>query len=449
MATRADEEVIGLAHAPLWGLVRTAQAEHGEREILLVDLDDHHASQRALPSAVASGEPQLTLRNGTLLVPRLARAAPSADASTRPLHPEGTVLVTGGTGGLGALVARHLVAKHGVRHLLLTSRQGLSAPGAEALKRDLLAAGAQVTIAACDAADRAALERLCASVSADHPLTGVIHTAGVIDDGMLRTMTDEQPHRVLRPKVDGAIHLHELTRGLDLSAFVLFSSLSGVLGSPAQANYAAASAFLDALASKRRALGLAGLSLAWGPWAEAGMAARLSDADRERMRRQGVPLLPPQDGLALLDIALGRPDAFLVAARFDATRTSAKADAVPSMLQELIRAPAVSARPIGAGAGARPALKQRLVSMSEADRGRYVLDFVRTEVATALGLPTPEAIEPDRSLLELGVDSLIALDLKSRLGTATGLRVPDLLPLCWSSQHRSSMTCRSRELTSG
>jgi thioesterase domain-containing protein/acyl carrier protein len=290
-----------------------------------------------------------------------------------------------------------------------------------------LAAGAHVTIAACDVADRDALERLFASLGADHPLTGVIHTAGVIDDGTLRSLTDEQLHRVLRPKVDGAIHLHELTRGLDLSIFVLFSSLSGVLGSPAQANYAAANTFLDALSSKRRALGLSALSLAWGPWAEAGLFARLSEADRDRMRRQGVPPLPPQDGLALFDIALGRPEAFLVATRFDAARVSERTDTVPPLLRELVRAPAGPPRPIAAGAGSLSAFKQRLVTMSEADRGRHLLDLVRAEVSTALGLPTPDAIEPNRSFQELGLDSLMTLELKSRLGAATGLRLPDAL----------------------
>jgi thioesterase domain-containing protein/acyl carrier protein len=290
-----------------------------------------------------------------------------------------------------------------------------------------LAAGAHVTIAACDVADRDALERLFASLGADHPLTGVIHTAGVIDDGTLRSLTDEQLHRVLRPKVDGAIHLHELTRGLDLSIFVLFSSLSGVLGSPAQANYAAANTFLDALSSKRRALGLSALSLAWGPWAEAGLFARLSEADRDRMRRQGVPPLPPQDGLALFDIALGRPEAFLVATRFDAARVSERTDTVPPLLRELVRAPAGPPRPIAAGAGSLSAFKQRLVQISEADRGRYLLDLVRAEVATVLGHPTKDAIEPDRSFLEFGLDSLMLIELRNRLSAATGLRLPATL----------------------
>ena len=426
VATRSDESVLDLANAPAWGLLRTAQSEHSDRSLVLVDLDGHRASLRALPAAIASGEPQLALRGGALRVPRLARMAASSEATARPLDPEGTVLITGGTGALGALFARHLVAKHGVRHLLLTSRKGPSAPGAEALKSELTAAGAHVTLAACDAADRDALQQLLASVSCDHPLTGVIHAAGVLDDGVLLSLTPERVDRVLRPKVDAALYLHELTRELPLSAFVLFSSVAGVLGGLGQSNYAAANTFLDALAHHRRAQGLAALSLAWGPWAESrGMTAHLGNADLARMARLGMAALSPEDGLALFDAALLRPDASLVLARFRTAAWSAQIDALPPLLRGLVRITA--RRPVAARADALSTLKQRLAALSDTDRDRALLDLVRSEVATVLGLTTPNAVAPSRPLQELGLDSLMAIELRNRLGTATGLRLPATL----------------------
>ena len=426
IATRPDEGVLDLARAPLWGLVRSAQSEHPDRALVLIDLDDHETSRRALPAALASGEPQLAVRDGTLRVPRLARIAASSEATVRPLDPEGTVLITGGTGKLGALFARHLVAKHGVRHLLLTSRQGRDAPGAETLKSELTAAGARVMLAACDVADRDALQQLLASVPSDHPLTGVIHAAGVLDDGVLLSLTPERVDRVLRPKVDAALHLHELTQELNLSAFVLFSSLAGVLGSLGQSNYAAANSFLDALAHQRRAQGRPATSLAWGYWADrGGMTAHLGGADLRRMTRLGMSPLSLEDGLALFNAALLRPDASLVLARFRPAAWSAQADALPLLLRGLVRTAA--RRAVTAGAGALSTLKQRLAALSEADRDRALLDLVRTEVTTVLGLTTPSTVKPNRPLQELGLDSLMALELRNRLGNVTGLRLPATL----------------------
>jgi NADPH:quinone reductase-like Zn-dependent oxidoreductase len=340
----------------------------------------------------------------------------------RPLDPNGTVLITGGTGALGAHVARHLVAAHGARHLLLTSRSGPAAPGADALQRELTAAGADVTLAACDAADRDALKELLAAIPPAHPLTSVVHMAGILDDGLLRALTPERVSHVLRPKVDAALHLHELTQALDLSMFVLFSSLASVLGSPGQASYAAANAFLDALASHRHALGLSALSLAFGPWADEGMFARLSDADRARMRRQGVPPLSSEDGLALFDIALLQPDACLIPVRFDTAALRARADALPSVLRGLVRTTAL--RPVAEREGALTLLKQRLATLSDEGRDRALLALVCTEVATVLGLGTPNAIEQSRPLEELGLDSLMAVELRNRLDAATSLRLP-------------------------
>ncbi|MGB8842741.1 MAG: SDR family oxidoreductase, partial [Aliidongia sp.] len=317
IAARVDEDVLDLAHAALWGLARTAQSEHPDLPLFLVDTDGGEASHRALLAALDATDRQFVLRDGQCLVPRLARL-PEVSPSLRSLDPEGTVLITGGTGTLVALVARHLVERQGVKHLLLTSRQGPGAAGADELRCDLEAAGATVTIATCDTADHDALKILLDGIPASHPLTAVLHAAGVLDDGVLDALTPERLDRVFAPKLDAAWHLHELTRDRDLAAFVLFSSISGVLGSPGQANYAAANSFLDALAQHRRAQGLAASSLAWGYWAEAsGMTAQLSAADTMRMRRQGILPLASAQGLALLDAALLRPEAALVAARFD------------------------------------------------------------------------------------------------------------------------------------
>ncbi|MBO4275758.1 type I polyketide synthase, partial [Microbispora triticiradicis] len=280
--------------AAVWGLVRAAQAEHPGR-FVLVDVDDdrrdHHDHSQArdngygrrrdgdhirdrddytaaVAAAVATGEPQLAVRNGRPYALRLTRVREAPAAPSRPLDPEGTVLIVGGSGGLGPVVARHLVAAHGARRLLLLSRRGSAAPGAGELAAGLAEAGASVTFAACDASDRDELERVLAGL--DHPLTAVIHAAGVVDDGVVESLTPERIDTVFAAKVDAAVNLHELTRDADLSAFILFSSAAGTFGGPGQGNYAAANAFLDALAVRRRAAGLPATSLAWGVWAEAG-----------------------------------------------------------------------------------------------------------------------------------------------------------------------------------
>ncbi|WP_437592933.1 type I polyketide synthase [Sorangium sp. So ce1000] len=344
----------------------------------------------------------------------------------RPLAQEGTVLITGGTGTLGALLARHLVQQHGTRHLLLTSRHGLDAPGADALQRELEDAGARVTIAACDAADRSALERLLASVPREHPLTAVVHAAGTLDDGVLASLTPDRLHAVLRAKVDAAWNLHQLTQQLDLAAFVLFSSISGVLGGAGQANYAAANAFLDALAHHRRARGLPALALDWGYWAErSAMTAHLSDADLRRMARGGVLPLPSAEALALFDAALLRPDPALVCARFDLAALASRPDAAPPMLRAL--AGTKTSRPLASSAPSASSLEQRLASLSPGDRERALLDLVRSEIATVLGIRSPSNLDINRPLRELGLDSLMALELRNRLGTATGLRLQTTL----------------------
>ncbi|AUX43616.1 polyketide synthase [Sorangium cellulosum] len=424
VATRREEGVADLVHAPLWGLVRAAQAENPQHAILLVDLDDTEASRRALRGALdtsESSDKELALRNGRRLVPRLARAH-AAEPAARPLDPNGTVLVTGGTGTLGALVARHLVAHHGVKHLVLLSRRGPAAPGADTLARALEGAGASVTVAACDAADRAALERVLARVAREHPLTAVVHAAGALDDGVVGALTPARLQAVLRAKIDAAVHLHELTEELDLSAFVLFSSFAGVVGSPGLASYAAANVFLDALAHRRHARGLPATAIAWSYWDQkTGFSAHVTDAGRRRMAAVGLRPLAADEGLALLDTAIARADAALVAAPFDATALGARAEALPPVLRGLARAG--GSRPIAASAVDASSLKQRLLALPPAERARALLDVVRRHAAAVLGVASPSAIEPHRPLRERGLDSLMALEIRNRLSAATGLRL--------------------------
>ncbi|MFD9075079.1 type I polyketide synthase, partial [Streptomyces lasiicapitis] len=341
---------------------------------------------------------------------------------------QGTVLVTGALGGLGRVVARHLAGHHGVRDLLLVSRRGEETPGAGEVRAELEELGARVTIAACDVADRSALEALLDDVRAD--LTAVVHVAGVVDDGVVTALTPERLDTVLRPKVDAAVNLHELTADLDLSAFVLFSSAAGVLGSAGQANYAAANAFLDALAQHRRAQGLSATSLAWGLWADqGGMAGALADGDIDRMNRAGVAALSADEGLALLDASLAQPDGALVPMKLetDTLRQQFGAD-VPPLFRSLIRTQVRKAAAAQAGgaptADGQESLAERLAGLGAEEREQFLVDLVRGNVAAVLGYPSPESVDAAKAFKELGFDSLTSVELRNRLGAATALRLP-------------------------
>ncbi|MET9980105.1 SDR family NAD(P)-dependent oxidoreductase, partial [Streptomyces microflavus] len=429
VATAAGQET-DLVHAPVWGLLRSAQTESPDR-IVLIDLDrDGKDSNKAdearhLVRALDSGEPQLALREGELLVPRLARTAPPQDGGTAPRWGDGTVLVTGATGALGAVLARHLVRQHGVRHLLLVSRRGANAPGSAELSAELAESGAEVTVAACDVADRDQVAALLGTVPAEHPLTGVVHTAGVLDDTTVASLTPERLDAVLRPKTDAAWHLHELTRDLDLSAFVLYSSVAGLLGTAGQANYAAGNTFLDALAAHRRALGLPGTSLAWGLWAEASaLSGHLSDADLRRLARSGLRPLSTDDAMALFDAAPGTGEALLAVTRLDTAALRASGEVPPPLLRGLVRTAPKRAANVSAGAGSGPGLAERLAAARPADRDVMLTDLVRGRVAAVLGHPDPTEIAPGRALQELGFDSLTAVELRNQLAAETGLRLP-------------------------
>jgi acyl transferase domain-containing protein/NADPH:quinone reductase-like Zn-dependent oxidoreductase/short-subunit dehydrogenase/surfactin synthase thioesterase subunit len=329
----------------------------------------------------------------------------------------GTVLITGGTGTLGQLVARHLVVEHGIRSLVLASRSGPATSVATIAA--IAALGARVQVVACDAADRAALAGLAGRIP---DLTGVVHAAGVLDDAVVQALTTEQVDRVLRAKVDGAVHLHELTQDRDLAAFVLFSSAAGMFGGAGQGNYAAANAFLDALAQHRRARGLPATSLAWGLWEQtSGLTAGLAGADRARMARSGISALPTALALALFDTAIALPDPVLAPIRIDLADDGSP---VPALLSGLRRRPGrrVSGQPAGAGLAAD--LGRRLAGLSELDQQRLMLELVRANACTVLGQDSPDAVLADRTFKDLGFDSLTAIELRNRLAAATGLRLP-------------------------
>ncbi|MFG2197077.1 type I polyketide synthase [Streptomyces sp. NPDC048639] len=420
--------------AAVWGLVRTAQSENPERFVLL-DWDGAQDSYEALPRAAGHDEPQLALRKGELRASRLVRirlagTAEPAGAGDPLLDPDGTVLVTGATGALGGLIARHLVTRHGARHLLLAGRRGPDAPGGRELVAELAELGARADLVACDTSDREALNRLLGTIGAEHPLTAVVHTAGVLDDGVIGSLTQERLDTVLAAKVDTALHLHELTRDKELSAFVLFSSLAGIFGGSGQGNYAAANAFLDAFAQQRRAQGLPAQSLAWGLWERrSAMTGKLDQADLLRMARGGVVPMASEEALALFDAAVAADQAVLVPARFDTAGLRTPDGDVPALLRSLVK-PAVRRRTGTAAAdGAAPAerLRRRLADLDAEGRFAALLDVVRDQTAAVLGYADSDAVDPERGFLEMGFDSLTAVELRNRLNTVTGLRLPATL----------------------
>ncbi|MFE9469530.1 SDR family NAD(P)-dependent oxidoreductase [Streptomyces griseofuscus] len=417
--------------AAVWGLIRSAQSENPDR-IVLIDADAQPDVESAddgdgstdveriaatvVPRLLAFEEPQAALRGDTLLLPRLTRTAAESPSAAVDFGP-GPVLLTGASGALGGLVARHLVAEHGVRRLLLMSRRGAAAEGAAELQAELTAAGAEVRWAACDVADRDAL----AEALSGTPVTAVVHTAGVLDDGVLPALTPERLDTVLRPKVDAVLNLHELVG--DVSAFVVFSSLAGTLGTPGQANYAAANAYLDAFAGYRRGQGLPAVSLPWGLWQRTGaMTEDLGGADRGRLARGGVLPLADEDGLELLDAALALDAPVVVPARLDLAALRNATAPVPPLLKAL-----VGGRPRRTDRASAVPLAQRIAGLPESERADVVLVLVRSEAAAVLGHSSAKAVQPDQAFGDLGFDSLTAVELRNRLNRATGLRLPATL----------------------
>ncbi|MFE2481331.1 SDR family NAD(P)-dependent oxidoreductase, partial [Streptomyces sp. NPDC059389] len=417
------EDVADLAGAAVWGLVRAAQAEQPGR-VVVADLDDLEDTA-ALAGVLATGEPQAVVRGGSVHIARLGRVPVADEPVTGRFDADGRVLVTGASGMIGGLVARHLVTGHGVRDLLLVSRRGDQAPGAAQLRAELAELGAQVAFAACDVADREAV----AALVAEETFTAVVHLAGVLDDGVIESLTPQRMDTVLRPKVDAALHLHELTADRELTAFVLFSSASGVLGAPGQGNYAAANAFLDALAAHRRANGLPGQSLAWGLWGDpSGMAGELSDTDLERMARTGISPLTAEQGMDLFDRAGTIDTATLLPIRLDLKALAkAGAEALPPALRGLVRGRPRRGAAAAGGSAAAAGLHQKLAGLTDEEREQHLLDVVRTQAALTLGHAGADSVEPTRAFSELGFDSLSAVEFRTSLSEAVGIRLPATL----------------------
>ncbi|KOV73004.1 hypothetical protein ADL01_19130, partial [Streptomyces sp. NRRL WC-3618] len=460
MTTGRSDRLAAPAQAAVWGMGRVAALEQPQRWGGLVDLPAHADERAGLRLADAlgrpSGEDQVAVRGSGVFVRRLVRA-PLADVATGERRPglssgrspewssRGTVLVTGGTGALGGHVARWL-AGVGAEHLVLTSRRGPDAPGAAELRAELEQMGVRVTVVECDAADREALARVLDAIPEDVPLTGVFHTAGVLDDGVLDGLTAERFATVFRPKAQAALNLHELTRDSDrLTAFVLFSSVAGSLGIGGQGNYAAANAFLDAFAEHRRSLGLPALSLAWGPWAGGGMAVD-GGVVEQRVRDSGMPPMAPDLAVAAMGALLA--DAAAAASADSAAGSAAitladvewdqyaptYAMARPCHLFDQLTGPPVSTEVSTTGPdrrsarGATPSsLADQLAALPAAERERALLDLVRERVATVLGYPATKTVDTTRPFKDLGFDSLTAVELRNLIGAASGLHLPATL----------------------
>ncbi|QIB42099.1 SDR family NAD(P)-dependent oxidoreductase [Streptomyces aureoverticillatus] len=425
-AVDTGDGVTDLAAAAVWGLVRSAQSEN-PGQVVLVDIDDVERSAGLLAGVVASGEEQVVVRSGEVRVPRLGRAPLSGEAQEPEVFGSGSVLVTGGTGLLGGLVARHLVTRHGVRKLVLLSRRGAEADGAAGLRTELEAAGAEVVIEACDAADREALAAVLSGLPEGFAPSAVVHAAGVLDDGLFASLTRERVSAVLRAKVDAAWNLHELTADMDLSAFVLFSSAAGVLGAAGQSNYAAANVFLDGLASWRRTQGLPGVSLAWGLWEQAGgMTGHLGQGDLRRVSRSGLVPLSSEEGLELFDEGVTSGQAVVIPTRLDLGALRAQGAAMPAVFRAVVPEPAVrrTVRGVESEAGDQSAqLRRQLAGLSETETEEALLELVRTLAAAVLGYTSPDEVDTSHEFMEMGFNSLTAVEFRNQLAAVTGLRL--------------------------
>ncbi|WP_443041940.1 type I polyketide synthase [Streptomyces sp. B21-106] len=426
VAARPGETVVDLPAAAVRGLFKSAASENPGR-ILLLDTDtDTTPTDDQLKDAAGRGSDELVLRDAQVLAPMLNRvAAPAQRPAAAAFPADRTVLVTGGTGTVGSATVRHLVHRHGVRHLLLVTRRGPQTPGAAELIAELAAADARVTVVSCDAADRDSLADVIRDISPEHPLGAVVHIAGTLDDRVVTSLTPERLTSVLRPKVDAAVHLHELTRHLDLSAFVLFSSAAATFAGPGQGNYVAANSFLDALAVSLRGDGRPAVSVAWGLWeADSVMTSGLTGAAQSRAARNGIGALPTGDALALFDRALTHTDVTPIPLRLDRAALRRTADRLPPLLRALAGRPALRE----AASAARSAVPQLdLLALPESRRRDALAALVRSTLADVLGHAPETHIRPDTPFTQLGLDSLTALELRNSLSRASGVRLPATL----------------------
>ncbi|PFH58252.1 hypothetical protein XA68_13985 [Ophiocordyceps unilateralis] len=411
----AGDGAFGLGAGPLWGLMRAGRSEHPESRLRLIDLGEGTGTTAIAEAVMLASEPECAVRQQQVLVPRMRRLdSSSPSAGQLPLRTDGAVIITGGLGDLGARVARRLAIAHGIRDIVLTSRRGRVASGADCLVTELAKLGAKATIVASNIADRNSVEGIMAMFSSDRPLRGIVHAAGVVDSGVISTLTPQQCASVLAPKIAGAWNLHQLTRDMDLDLFAMFSSISGVVGLPGLGNYTAANTFLDALAYHRQAQRLPATSVAYGTWKGDGGASRLVKTTRAHLAQFGLDLLDPGDGLALLEQAICSGRALTVAAALDTERLRSyymERGGIPPLFGSLLNMRARQEKD----------LRSRLADAAPEQQADMLLRMVRDTVAQDLGFARTELVDVDEPLQDLGIDSLTAVLTRNHLAAKTGL----------------------------
>ncbi|KAH7130941.1 polyketide synthase [Dactylonectria macrodidyma] len=447
-----EDAVTGLGAGPLWGLARTARGENLDLRLRLIDVDE--AGNGLAAAMMLDAEPECAVRNGQVLVPHLQRVAEEPQGLETPfIRNDGAVLITGGLGDLGSRVARWLVTVHGIRDVVLTSRRGIKAPSADALVAELVELGAHVTVFACDMAHLDSVKTVMAMFDKDRPLRGVVHAAGVVDGGVISSLTPERCVSTFAPKVDGAWNLHQLTLDMDLDLFLVFSSIAGVMGLPGLGNYAAANSFLDALAHLRRSQRLPATSVAYGTWQGDGMASGLASSARAYLADFGLDALTQDQGLALFEKAARSNRALTMAAALDPERLRVYYEdrgGVPPLLRSLLGR--TSTR-VDRSWDLRNVLGKSAPKQHEG----IVLSMVRETVAKALGFSVAGDVDVDRPLQDIGIDSLTAVLIRNHLATLTGLTLsanivflnPNLKALSQTllSQLRDSWTDSSSSAT--
>ncbi|KAG8534309.1 putative PKS/NRPS-like protein biosynthetic cluster [Bacidia gigantensis] len=448
----SHREEQSLAAAPLWGLVRTARYEHPELKLRLVDLDLDKDTFDTLASVitVSSDEPDCAIRKGQVFRPRIQKVLTSKGiAKQQPFSPrkKGAILITGGLGGIGQQMAKWLASTYCTSDLVLTSRRGMKTPNAEALIGELAQLNAKATIIACDVGDFESIKSLTETFNEERPLRGVIHAAGLVDNGILSTLTPQQFASTFRPKVDGAWYLHKFTQDMNLDFFMMFSSVSGVLGLPGLANYASANAFVDALAHIRQAQGLPATSIAYGVWDGEGMAANLNDrTTRSHLARMGLDPLKPEDGLELFAKAVSSGRAITVAAALDLKRLRGQLieerGNIPSLFRLLLDQKADDEK-TNSEMRIDNETRQLREILSEAPLKQHasiLLALVRETVGKTLGFTSAEEVDTDVPLQNIGFDSLTAVLIRNQLAKLTGLKTLSTSSITWNHPNLKSLS---------
>ncbi|MCJ1441372.1 MAG: hypothetical protein MMC23_001858 [Stictis urceolatum] len=436
----------GLGAGPLWGLMRTARSEHPDLRLRLIDLDREEDALDMLAPALMLGadEPECVVRHGQVFLPQIQRAKtlppPVAEQQGLLLRQDGAVLITGGLGGIGKQVAKWLASTHHVQDLVLTSRRGMEAPGAEAFVEELARLGSAATIVACDVGKLDSVRPVVSMFTDERPLRGVVHAAGLLDNGVLSTMTPERCATVFAPKVDGAWHLHQLTRDMDLDLFMMFSSISGALGMVGLGNYAAANTFLDALAHERRNQHLPATSVAYGVWGGDGMAAGLKGRTTlNHLAKFGLDALSSEEGLELFEEAVRSGRALTVAARLDPKRLriyleeeeAGRSGVIPRFYRTLLHQQDGRSTKTQKDEGVRD-LRKTLSEAPTEQHTAIMLAMVQETVAKALGFTSADQVDIEIPLQDIGFDSLTAVLMRNQLAKLTSLKTLSASSITWN-----------------